>query len=36
VPAVKNKKVFYVSDNLYRMGPRVISGLEELAGYLDK
>lgn len=36
VSAVKNKKVFYVSDNLYRLGPRVINGLEELAGYLDK
>lgn len=36
VPAVKNKKVFYVSDNLYRLGPRVINGLEELAGYLNE
>ncbi len=34
-PAVKNKKVFYVSDNLYRLGPRVIKGIGELEGYLD-
>ncbi len=36
VPAVRNKKVFYVSDSLYRLGPRVVDGIEELAGYLDK
>jgi iron complex transport system substrate-binding protein len=36
VPSVKNKKVFYVSDSLYRLGPRVIKGIEELAGYLDE
>lgn len=31
VPAVKNGKVCYVSDNLYRLAPRVIPGIEELA-----
>lgn len=31
VPAVKNRAVFYVSDNLYRLGPRVIRGIEEMA-----
>ncbi|MBI4688892.1 MAG: cobalamin-binding protein [Nitrospirae bacterium] len=31
VPAVKNGAVFYVSDNLYRLGPRVIKGIEEMA-----
>jgi iron complex transport system substrate-binding protein len=31
VPAVKNGAVFYVSDNLYRLGPRVVAGIEELA-----
>ena len=31
VPAVKNGKVCYVSDNLYRLAPRVIKGIEELA-----
>ncbi|HYQ48622.1 MAG TPA: cobalamin-binding protein, partial [Thermodesulfovibrionales bacterium] len=30
VPAVRNKKVFYVSDYLYRLGPRTIQGVEEL------
>jgi iron complex transport system substrate-binding protein len=31
VPAVQNGKVCYVSDNLYRLAPRVIRGIEELA-----
>ena len=31
VPAVTNGKVCYVSDNLYRLAPRVIQGIEELA-----
>jgi iron complex transport system substrate-binding protein len=30
VPAVKNNKVCYVSDSLYRLGPRVVQGIEEL------
>jgi iron complex transport system substrate-binding protein len=30
VPAVGNGSVFYISDNLYRLGPRVIKGIEEL------
>ncbi|MEW6067673.1 MAG: cobalamin-binding protein [Nitrospirota bacterium] len=30
VPAVKNNNVFYVSDGLYRLGPRVIKGIKEL------
>ncbi len=34
VPAVRENKVFYVSDSLYRLGPRIIEGIEELAGYL--
>jgi iron complex transport system substrate-binding protein len=34
VPAVRNNKVFYVSDSLYRLGPRVIHGIEELAIHL--
>lgn len=36
VPAVKNGKVFYVSDYLYRLTPRTVKGIEELAGYLDR
>ena len=31
VPAVKNGYVFYLSDSLYRLGPRVIRGIEEMA-----
>lgn len=34
VPAVRNNKVFYVSDSLYRIGPRVIQGIGELAVHL--
>jgi iron complex transport system substrate-binding protein len=31
VPAVKHKSVFYVSDDLYRLGPRTIRGIEEIS-----
>lgn len=31
VPAVKNNRICYVSDSLYRLGPRVVQGIEELA-----
>ncbi|MCE5195175.1 MAG: helical backbone metal receptor, partial [Nitrospiraceae bacterium] len=31
VPAVKNNKVFFVSDSLYRFGPRIIKGIEEMS-----
>ena len=31
VPAVKSHNVFYVSDKLFRLGPRVVKGIEELA-----
>ena len=31
VPAVKNNRIYYVSDSLYRLGPRVIEGIEEIA-----
>lgn len=33
-PAVKNGKVFFLSDNLYRLGPRVVKGIEEMSGCL--
>ncbi len=36
VPAIKNKRVFYVSDYLYRLGPRTVKGIEELAGYMEQ
>lgn len=31
VPAARNKRVFYVSDDLYRLGPRTIRGIEEIS-----
>ncbi|MEW6584186.1 MAG: cobalamin-binding protein [Nitrospirota bacterium] len=34
VPAVRDGKVFYLSDNLFRMGPRIIAGIEEMAACL--
>lgn len=34
VNAVKNGKVYFLSDNLYRLGPRVVDGIKELSGYL--
>jgi iron complex transport system substrate-binding protein len=36
VPAVKNNKVFFVGDGLYRLGPRVVPGIKELADFLKK
>jgi iron complex transport system substrate-binding protein len=30
VPAVRSNSVFFVGDGLYRLGPRVIKGIEEL------
>ncbi len=34
VPAVKNGRVCYVGDGLYRLGPRVVQGIEELSACL--
>ncbi len=34
VNAVKNGRVYFISDNLYRLGPRVIDGIKELSGYI--
>lgn len=34
VPAVKNGRIFYVSDSLYRLTPRTVRGIEEVTGYL--
>jgi iron complex transport system substrate-binding protein len=31
VPAVKNRAVCFVSDSLYRLGPRIVQGIEELS-----
>lgn len=36
LPAVRNGKVYYVGDNLYRLGPRTIDGVEELRAILEK
>ena len=35
-PAARNHEVFYVSDYLYRLGPRTLKGIEELAGHLQR
>jgi len=34
VPAVRQNNVLYVSDSLYRLGPRVVQGIGELAVHL--
>jgi iron complex transport system substrate-binding protein len=36
VPAVKNRAVFYIGDSLYRLGPRIVKGIEEMAGCLKE
>lgn len=34
--AVKNGRVYYTGDALYRLGPRIIEGIEEMEGYLRR
>jgi iron complex transport system substrate-binding protein len=34
LPAVKNNKVHFVSDDLYRLGPRTVRGIDEIAGLI--
>lgn len=34
VSAVKNQRIFFVSDALYRLGPRVIEGIREMSACL--
>ena len=34
VKAVRTGRVYFVSDALYRLGPRIIDGINEIAGYL--
>lgn len=36
VPAVKNGRVFFVGDYLYRLTPRTLKGAEELAFHMDE
>jgi iron complex transport system substrate-binding protein len=31
IPAVKNGEVYYISDSIYRLGPRVVKGIDEMA-----
>jgi iron complex transport system substrate-binding protein len=35
-PAMRNGRVYYPSDSLYRLGPRVVDGIEEMAEILNK
>jgi len=35
-PAVRNKNVFFVNEYLYRLGPRTMKGIEELAMYMER
>jgi iron complex transport system substrate-binding protein len=34
--AVKKGRVYYTSESLYRLTPKAISGIAEIAGYLDR
>ncbi|MFA6055044.1 MAG: helical backbone metal receptor, partial [Thermodesulfovibrionales bacterium] len=34
-PAVRNNRVFFLSDNLYRLGPRIVKGIEEMSACLQ-
>lgn len=36
LPAVRNRRVFYVSDDLYRLGPRTLRGMREIAVLRDQ
>jgi iron complex transport system substrate-binding protein len=35
-PAMRDGRVYYPSDSLYRLGPRVVDGIEEMAEMLNK
>ena len=35
LPAIKNNRVFYVSDDLYRLGPRTLRGVEEIGSLVE-
>jgi len=36
LPAVKNNKVYFVSDDLYRLGPRTARGIDEISELLAR
>jgi iron complex transport system substrate-binding protein len=31
IPAVKNSEIYYISDSIYRLGPRIVKGIDEMA-----
>jgi len=31
IPAVKNGEIYYISDSIYRLGPRIVKGVDEMA-----
>jgi iron complex transport system substrate-binding protein len=31
IPAVKNGEIYYISDSIYRVGPRIVKGVDEMA-----
>jgi iron complex transport system substrate-binding protein len=35
LPAVRRKKVFFIDEAIYRLGPRIVSSMEEMASHLD-
>jgi iron complex transport system substrate-binding protein len=35
VPAVKNNKIFFLGDDLYRMGPGIVKGIDEMSACLN-
>lgn len=34
--AIKKGRIYYTSESLYRLSPRVVEGIEEIAGYIRK
>lgn len=36
VDAVKNHRVYYVSDSILRLGPRIVEGIDELKEFLEE
>ena len=31
IPAVKNGEIYYIGDSIYRLGPRIVKGIDEMA-----
>jgi iron complex transport system substrate-binding protein len=36
LPAITNRRLYFVSDDLYRLGPRTIKGIEEISSIMEK